>query len=810
MRIILLFPIIFLAHISIGQLSLSGYVFDELEQPHAYAQVSVNSVEQSWEIQTNEYGRFELHDLKIGSYQIIIITAYGMVRKDIKLIRSVELVTTVPRTVKMNEVVVKASRVDDQMPFTFDNINREEIKVRNLGQDAPYTLKWSPSIIATSDAGAGIGYTGMRIRGSDPTRVNVTINGIPLNDAESQAVFWVNLPDFSSSVESVQIQRGVGTSTNGAGAFGASINFNTATLNAEPFVQVNAGVGSFNTLRGNVSFGTGLLDGRWTIDGRISKIHSDGYIDRAETDLTSLYGSIARHGHYSSIRFNVFHGEEETYQAWNGVPAQFVDDKSTRTFNTAGMEKSDVPHDNEIDDYQQTHYQLLYNHQFNTFLRASGAVHYTRGKGYFEQYKAAQLLSEYLIESNGTSDLIRRRWLDNHFYGKTFNLNLQGSDVGFAIDLGGAFHRYTGRHFGEVIWAETETSLNGVQPYYDNDATKNDANVYAKFQIPLSNQLRGYVDLQQRWVSYEFLGLDVGGEALPQRDEHSFFNPKAGLNLSIQENKGMIYGSIAVAHKEPNRDDYTESTILSRPLSERLVNTEIGYRYKSEKVTGSLNFYHMKYDDQIVPTGQINDVGAATRRNVEDSYRTGIEADFRVQFSDRFNLQVQQSISQNRIKKFTEFVDNWDTGEQESILHEDTDLAFSPSAVSALIFQYDLLKKANNRLTIELANKFVGDQYLDNTSNENAKLDAYFYSDLRLSLQSKPLWCQDLQVHFQLNNVFNALYSSNGWIYRFVSEGYDPRPDDPYVVEDRPGRYNMIGYFPQATTNFLTGLTIRF
>lgn len=807
-----------------GQLVFTGYILDEAEQPHAFIPIHIESVEQQWEIQTNEHGRFELGGLKIGTYKVHIISAYGIVRKEIKLLKSVEMVMTIARSVKMDEILVKSSRVDQSMPFTYSNINREELEVRNLGQDVPYTLKWTPSIVVTSDAGTGIGYTGIRVRGSDPTRTNVTINGIPLNDAESQAVFWVNMPDFVSSTEDIQIQRGVGTSTNGAGAFGASINLNTSKLNKEAYAEVNLSGGSFQTTKGNILFGTGLLNNRWTFDGRLSKIHSNGYIDRAEANLSSFYGSLASYGHYSSLRLNIFHGSELTYQAWNGVPVQYIDDDILRTYNSAGAERPLSPYDNEVDDYQQTHYQLLYHHQFNSFLRTNGALHYTRGKGFFEQYKADEPLSDYLFESEESSDLVRRRWLDNHFFGAVGNINLQGSSMGLTADFGGAFHRYLGRHFGEVIWNSADLSLQDLQPYYDNDATKNDGNIYLKIQMPFGNQLRSYVDLQQRWVGYQFLGLNADGLALNQKVNHSFFNPKAGLNLAVQDNLGNIYCSVAIAHKEPNRDDYTESTATSRPKAERLIDYELGYRYKTENVRVGLNGYLMQYKDQIVPTGQLNDVGAYTRENVDDSYRAGVEAELGWQISSRLSLNVQQTISQNRINSFTEFVDNWDYWYQDfentppeqleplqfQTLHENTDLAFSPNIVSSLVAGYRLIDRENTTVDFELANKYVGKQYLDNTSNEGASLEGYLFTDARVTFETKPKWAKSLKIHFQLNNLFNRLYSTNGWVYRFQSAGYDPRPDDPYVTQDHGNRYNMIGLYPQAPINALVGLSLRF
>ncbi len=822
---ILLCVLVFIVHgIATGQYRLSGYIFDEVEQPHEYIPIRVESDSLSFNLQTNQHGRFELENIPRDIYHIHIISAYGIVRKEVNLKRSVEMVITVPRTIRMDEVLVKASRVDEKMPFTYKNLDRDELEIRNLGQDVPYTLKWTPSVVVTSDAGTGIGYTGIRVRGSDPTRTNVTINGIPLNDAESQAVFWVDLPDFVSSTESIQIQRGVGTSTNGAAAFGASINLNTTKLNKDAYAEANVTAGSFNTLKTNLLFGTGLLNERWTFDGRLSRITSDGYIDRAEATLNSFSGSAAYYGNYSSIRFNVFHGDELTYQAWNGVPAQYIDDPELRTFNTAGAERAGQPYDNEVDDYKQTHYQLLYHFQMNSFLRAQGALHYTRGKGFFEQYKADQDLAEYLFEEELTSDLVRRRWLDNHFFGATGNLNLKGSRTGIDADLGGAFHRYLGRHFGEVIWTSEAVSQEAEAPYYDNDASKNDGNIYFKVQLPLSSRLGGYIDLQQRWISYTFLGINPIGDPLEQTVNLGFFNPKFGLNYAFAGEKGNAYVSYAVAHKEPNRDDYTESTINSRPRPERLQDLELGVRLNRKNLELGINGYWMDYKDQIVPTGRLNDVGAATRQNVDDSYRLGIELDATWNVTKKLTIAAQQTLSRNKIRSFTEYIDNWDYWSQDfentppelleplqyEVVHENTDLAYSPNIVSALILGYRMIDVEKVKVDIELANKYVGKQYLDNTSNERASLDGYYYADARVSVQFSPKWAKEIGLNFQLNNLFNNLYSANGWVYRFRSAGYNPIPDDPYVVEGEGDRYNMIGYFPQATRNVLASLQIRF
>ncbi|HHH50054.1 MAG TPA: TonB-dependent receptor, partial [Saprospiraceae bacterium] len=503
---------------SFAQGTLFGHVLSADETPLPGATIQLLEINRATISDADGFFRFD--KIEEGTYQLQIdYLGYSPFVKTIHIQAATERDFTLAQTeLEIEEVLIYGNWADEQTPMSFTNFKKEDIETKNLGQDVPYLLRWSPSVVVTSDAGTGIGYTGIRIRGTDPSRINVTINGIPLNDSESQSSFWVDLPDFLSSTESVQIQRGVGSSTNGAAAFGGTINLNTAKLSNTAYATVASSIGSFNTQKYNVSLGSGLLENNLSFDARLSKISSDGYINRASSDLKSYFVSAAYVGDKASLRFNVFSGHEITYQAWNGVPAQYIDDDELRKTNTAGTEKSGEPHDNEVDDYTQTHYQIHYNQELAKNANLNIAFHYTKGLGFFEQYKAAQDLVDYNLTPDAgieTTDLIRRRWLDNDFYGTVFSLNVNPSSK-MRATLGGGWNKYLGQHFGEVIWARFMSSGEQGQRYYDNDAQKTDFNIFAKMNYQLSPQLNTYLDLQYRSVDYTFLGFDNDGKNLTQ------------------------------------------------------------------------------------------------------------------------------------------------------------------------------------------------------------------------------------------------------------------------------------------------------
>ena len=728
--------------------------------------------------------------------------------------------------ITLDEFEVTTTRVGEQSPVAHENISKEEIEANNHGVDLPILLDQATSIVTTSDAGAGVGYTGIRVRGTDATRINVTVNGIPFNDAESQGVYWVNMPDISSSTDDIQIQRGVGASTTGASAFGASVNLSTlSTINSQnPYGEISNSFGSFNTLKNTVKLGTGLIDGKWNFEGRLSRVASDGFIDRASSNLNSYYLSGSYLGEKTSIQAVAFSGQEVTYQAWYGIPLSFLEE----SYSDSGQTYNPYEYENEVDNYNQSHYQLHFTNKPNRNLKLNASLHYTRGKGYFEQYKgigqnaslnyySQESLLDYGLENVITSsgdtisktDLIRRRWLDNHFYGIVYSAEYFAKN--FQFTLGGGVNQYLGGHYGEVIWSQYASNGNIRHRYYDNDATKNDINVYGKLNYDLNSDLSAYVDLQQRIVTYDFTGLDQDGSELDQTSEMSFFNPKVGFNYSLNE-KTSLYAFAGVGNKEPSRDDFTESTPYDRPSHESLLDIEIGCRYFSKKISFSANFYNMQYNNQLILTGELNDVGSAVRVNIPNSYRRGIELTGSFQLMDKLLWRLNATFSENKIAEFKEFIDNWDTGVKDSVTHTNTNIAFSPSIIggSQLIFTV-FNSVENGKLDLALVSKYVGDQFIDNTSSEYAKLDAYIVNDFRVSYTVKTKLFKEVVISSWIRNLSNQNYISNAWVYRFNTSS-DPTTYDPYANAEGYGTnsYNQIGAFNQAGINFFVGLNLKF
>ena len=811
------------AAICFGQFTLKGSVEDENGQP--LPGVSIIELDSKTGTFSDENGQFVLDDLPqekailrasfVGKMPVEIEANAGT-DEWLKLILN-------KNPYLLDQVVVQATRAGENTPFTYTNLDKEAIEKRNLGQDIPYLLDATPSVVVASDAGAGIGYTGLRIRGTDPTRINVTINGIPLNDAESQGVFWVNTPDFATSTSDIQIQRGVGTSTNGAGAFGATINLNTSKVHAEPYAEISGTAGSFGTWKSTATFGTGFINQNattnnqepkstgFTLDGRLSKIISDGYIDRASVDMDAYYVSAAYVGKNNSLRANVFSGHEVTYQAWNGVPAQYLD--SLRTFNISGMDGDPTvenPHDNEVDDYTQTHYQLLFVQEINKNWNLNINGHYTRGFGFFEQYKIGEnLIEDYGLNicdtCNADTDLIRRRWLDNDFYGGVWSFNYLSDNLKMDNTIGGAYNEYKGDHFGEIIWAENMPGLRQNERYYFGTGDKNDFNIYNKTLYRFNTSLFGFVDLQYRRVGYEITGKDNDLRETNKKLDYNFFNPKFGLTYDIGRN-ASVYGSFAVAHREPNRNDFTDAAPGAEPRPERLFNTEFGINFKNKKGVFSANVYHMQYKDQLALTGNINDTGGAIRVNIPESYRLGLELTGSIYLNEKLNVEANATVSQNKIKNFTEYIDNWDTGGQETISHGTTDLAFSPDLIAFARLNYEVTKGLN----ISLSGKHVGEQFIDNTSNKNTILDAYTIGDFQIMYELNPPFMESISFNLLVNNIFDKKYAANAWTYRYISEFYDGRIDDPYTRLEGGNMYNLTGFFPQAGRNFLLGMTVRF
>jgi len=701
---------------------------------------------------------------------------------------------------RLEEVNVNAIRANSKTPIAFTNINKNQIINKNLGQDLPIIVSMSPSLVTTSDAGAGVGYTSLRIRGTDPTRINVTINGIPLNDSESQGVWWVNMPDFSSSLENIQIQRGVGTSTNGSSAFGASINLKTSSFTKSPYFETNNTIGSYSTLKNNLVFGTGLIKNKFSFDGRISKISSDGYIDRASSDLKSLFIQGSYFLEKSVLKAIMFTGQEITYQAWNGVPKKFLD--SNRTYNS-------YTYENEIDNYKQTHYQLHYSKELSPLTFFNLSAHYTHGEGYYEQEKLNEEFENYGLENiifgNDTidnTDLIRRKWLNNDFGGVIFSLKHKLGKIN--INLGGGINQYSGQHYGNIIWAEYSSNSDINHQYYWNKGEKFDRNIYAKGEYNINSSTNLFVDLQNRKITYSFQGYDNNGKIGQQEVNHNFFNPKFGLFHSLNQNQA-IYASFSVGNKEPNRNDYIESTPKSRPKHETLFDTELGYKINYNETFVFINLYNMKYHNQLVLTGRINDVGAYTRTNINNSFRQGIEIETKHKLNNKMSISGNLSISKNKIKKFTEYIDNWDNWGQDSVVHENTDLAFSPNTIFNVITEY----KISPKFLVNFSSKYVGKQYIDNTSSNDRMLDDYMVQNLQFTYDFKTSFVEKCKISLRINNIFNKEYVSNAWVYSFISNNWDPSSSDPYVSKNSRNGYDMAGYFPEATRNFLLAITIR-
>jgi len=678
---------------------------------------------------------------------------------------------------QLDDVLVSAVRVTSKTPVSFSNMDKKEIKYRNLGQDIPVLMNYMPSVVTTSDAGNGVGYTGIRVRGSDATRVNVTINGIPYNDAESQGTFWVNMPDFASSVESLQLQRGVGTSTNGAGAFGASLNLLTDSYARKATGEISSSAGSFNTIKNTVKFSTGLLNDHFEIAGRLSTIKTHGYIDRGSADLKSYFLQGTYVGKTTLIKALVFGGTEKTYQSWNGIDAETLN--TNRTFNSAGMYTDDAGnvhfYDNETDNYNQDHYQLHWSESISDKWSTNLAFHYTKGKGYYENYKEDEPVEGYgpikptktVEDDNGNlvpvTDLIRQKWLDNDFYGTTFSAKYITEKLN--VILGGGWNKYEGDHFGKVIWAQySDQSALGAH-YYDDYSSKTDGNVFAKANYQFTEKLSFYGDLQYRNVKYKANSKETG----LVDDNFNFFNPKAGLNYAFNE-KNTLYFSYARANREPNRTDYEGGNV--KP--EKLNDFELGWRFNSEKFQLNSNLYYMGYKDQLILTGRLDDVGNPIRANTEKSYRLGFEFDATIALSEKFTLRPNFTLSSNKN------VDLAVDGE----FYGTTKIAYSPEVIAGNVIVY----KPMERLYLSLLQKYVGEQYMNNIELPAAKLADYFVNDFNASYEIKPKTIfQSITITALVNNIFDKKYVSNGAMWDVY----------PY-------------YYPQAGTNFLIGLSLKF
>lgn len=765
---------------------------------------------------TNDQGYFQFPKLASGNY-VAEIRFVGYKTSEVMLSTEENdwKIILLEEDVRMtDQVIVTATRVNEKSPTTFTTLNKATLQKQNFGQDLPFTLNWTPSLVTTSDAGAGVGYTGLRIRGSDATRINVTINGIPLNDSESQGVFWVNTPDLASSTQSVQIQRGVGTSTNGAGAFGASVNLQTNTRNDEPYADLINSFGSFNTRRHTVSLGSGLINHKFVFDARLSQIASDGYIDRATSDLKSYYLSGGYYGDKTMIKAIVFGGKEITYQSWYGVPESRLNNDAAAMLETAATEGWNpeqtenllasgrtfniYTYEDQVDNYAQDHYQLHASHRINEFLTANAALHYTYGRGFYEEYRYDDEFANYGLpdviiggETFSSSDLVRRRWLDNDFYGVTYALNYETEKLNSV--LGGAWNQYDGDHFGEVIWAQLSEVPKNYQ-YYFNNGKKQDFTVYWKNAYQLTGKLQGFIDLQYRGISYQASGKENRQFDFNIDQQFNFFNPKLGVTYSATPHH-QWYASYAIANREPVRDDFIDARSGVTPRHETLRNIEAGWRWKSNQVNLNLNYYLMNYKNQLVPTGKVNDVGALIRTNVEDSYRTGIELDGSVRLHPKLFWNANLTLSRNKIGSFSEVLYdygvNFDEYNEVINTYTDTDISFSPN----LIAGSNLIYQPIRNLEVTWLTKYVGKQYLDNTSNPDRSIDSYFINDLRVTYTLKPDFMREISISFLANNVFDVEYASNGYTYGYLGG---------------PTEYRQNYFYPQAGRNYLVMIALRF
>lgn len=769
-----------------SQYQIKGRVVDaQTKEPVANATIKCNAQV----VVANEKGFFAFSKIFAkGKYNVIVASVGYQKLEQSVYVKNQNVFVETPlekSEAKLQDLEVSSIRANDKAPFTKTNIPKNEIAALNQGQDLPFLLNQTPSVVVNSDAGNGVGYTGIRIRGTDATRINVTLNGIPYNDAESQGTYFVDLPDFASSLNSIQIQRGVGTSSNGTGAFGATINLSTNELNEKPYTEINNSFGSFNTWKNTVKAGTGLINKHFTVDARLSQITSNGYIERASSNLQSAALSAAYYiNKKASLKFNLFTGKEKTYQAWNGIDSAKL--ATNPTYNYSGTEKPGTPYDNETDNYKQTHYQLFYNQTINNNLSFNVAAFYTKGLGYYENYKADRKYTNYGIinPAVATTDLIQRQWLDNDFYGQIFSIQYKKHSN--TVTFGGSWTDYKGKHYGEVIWAKNG-GFEPNQKYYNvGTAKKYERSFYAKMQHNISNSISLFADLQYRFVEHDMPGFKYNPTLFVNR-KFNFINPKLGI--TYEKNAWKYYISYALASKEPNRDDF-EAGLTNQPKEETLHDFELGVERKTSKYTIGATIYYMLYKNQLVLTGKINDVGSYTRSNVDKSYRTGIELQGSYVFSNWLNVVANITFSKNKIKDFVEYFDDYDNGGQIAIKHTNTDITLSPNITS--FGQINFI--ASKNLTFSLNSKYVGKQYLDNTQNESRILNSYYTQDVKVFYKLNNKIFKETFLIASLNNVFNKKYQPNGYTFSYLYGG-------SVTTENY--------YFPMAGTNFMLSLNIK-
>jgi iron complex outermembrane receptor protein len=791
-----------------AQLTISGKITDGPSGPTLPgATISIQNTEISTVSDAN--GKYSISNLKRGEYTIkVSYIGYQASVKSISIITDATLSFQLVASTKLtDEVTVTGTRAPDNSPTTYTNLSRKDIQKNNLGQDLPDLLDQTPSLVVQSDAGTGIGYTYIHIRGSDANRINVTINGIPYNDSEEQATYFVDIPDFASSVDNIQIQRGVGTSTNGAGAFGASINIQTTTRRDTGYVELNNSVGSYGTVKNTVNLGTGLIDDKFSVDARLSRIYSDGYVDRGFADLKSYFLSGAYYGKTTLIRFNTFAGTEHTYQAWDGDPEDSLK-AGNRRYNPLGLEPDGSFYPNQTDNYTQDHYQLLVDQKISDKISFNGALHYTHGYGYYEEYVANDAVANYGLtpvvvggKTIDTTSLTRDLWLNNKFYGVTYNFTYH-PDNKLNIDMGGAYNEYRGAHYDDIEWTQQTTSITSPNYQYSrDDAFKTDFNIYAKADYKV-DQFTFWGDMQYRHISYSFLGYNDQLQNVQQQVWLDFFNPKAGISYQIDK-QDNLYASFAIGNHEPDRDDYTQSTPANRPLPEEMKDWELGYRTHRGIFTGGINAYYMDYNNQLVLTGALNDVGDQVESNVKSSYREGLEFDGKFDLASWLSWSATAAVSSDKVKNFNQYFYDYDNNTQVDYQYGKTDIAFSPDVVASSEISFKPLAGGE----IAFISKYVSRQYLDNTDNidppgygpsdptSDRYLNAYFVNGVRLGYNFSIKSVKNIGLTLLVNNIFGEKYESNGATY-------------PDIESGKVVNYNY--FFPQAPANFLLGLNVKF
>lgn len=702
------------------------------------------------------------------------------------------------RVRNLGEAQVVTNRATNKTPLAFSNLDKKAIEKVNFGQDIPFLLSTLPNVITTSDAGNGFGYTSMRVRGSVGERINVTNNGIPLNDPEAHTFYWVDTPDLVSSVNDLQLQRGVGTSTKGAAAFGASVNMTTDRLSATPYASYAGSFGSFNSLKNTVKVGTGLLGNHWTFDTRLSYLASDGYRDRSTVRLGSYFTQLGYINDGTTLKLIAFGGKERTYHAWDGISKKQL--KTDRTYNPNGLidKATNTFYDNQIDSYFQQHVQALLTQRLSDHWQLNAALHYTYGLGYYEEYKSNKKLKSFGLlpfQLNGKevkkSDIIRRKYVEGNFGGAIASLDYARGDFDFS--LGQALNYFNNDHYGEVLWVKNYIgALAPNQRYYDNTGHKLDYNIYARANYKVLPQLNLFADLQYRRIDYRINGTSDKKAVHDTNEDFNFFNPKFGATWLIAPNQ-QAYASLSVAHREPTRTNYEKEFDGARdPLAEQLMDYEVGYRISQPTWEASVGGYFMDYKNQLVPSGRLNEIGEAISENVAKSYRLGVELAGAWKPCSHFRWEANVSLSQNKIKNYAGFYpdENWVKSVAQPVM-KSTTIAFSPSVVANNIFSFNY-----RGFAASLTSQYVGRQYLDNFEVKDNSLDAYFVSHLNANYTFKLRGVKEITVGATVYNLFNEEYETNGYSLTYVaSDGKiqsDPR------------------FYPMAGRNFLVNLALKF